>query len=88
MLPEIQVPQLLRHADLVARGITTSWARTRHLQTHEGFPLGKLLGPNSRVWSVDEILAWWNSRPSGVSDHVAARAEKSVAARAAKAVSA
>ena len=85
MVPEKQVPQLLRHADLVARGVTTSWARTRHMQIRGNFPLGKLLGPNSRVWSVDEIVAWLDGRPSGMSDHVASRAEKSFAARRAAA---
>jgi hypothetical protein len=42
---------LLRYRDLKARGIVASWAQLKRLQDHYGFPLGRMLSPNTRVWS-------------------------------------
>jgi hypothetical protein len=84
MPTETSVPKFLRHTDLVERKITTSWPKTRHMQQHYGFPLGRLLGPNTRVWTVDEVADWLNSRPTSTSAHVMARAEKSIEANRAR----
>jgi hypothetical protein len=75
------VPYFLRFADLQARGIVTTWQGLRHLQLHQGFPLGRLLGPSSRVWSADEINEWLESRPAEPSRQTRERAAKSVEAR-------
>ncbi len=53
---------LLRFLDLQERGIARSWAQLKNLQKN-GFPLGKMLSPNCRVWSEDEVDAWLDSRP-------------------------
>jgi hypothetical protein len=47
-----EVPQLLRFKDLQRLGVTASWAGLRNLQDHQNFPLGKLLGPSTRVWTA------------------------------------
>jgi hypothetical protein len=75
------VPTLLRFKDLQARGIVTSWQGLRHLQLHEGFPLGRLLGPSTRAWTAEEVNAWLVSRPAEQSPQTIARATKSIAAR-------
>jgi hypothetical protein len=56
--------KFLRFADLKARGIINSWPMLRRRQDHDGFPSGRLLGPNFRVWTEDEIEAWLASRPT------------------------
>jgi hypothetical protein len=55
---------LLRFKHLKQRGIVASFAQVKHLQEKEGFPLGRLLGPNTRVWTEDEVEAWLASRPT------------------------
>jgi predicted DNA-binding transcriptional regulator AlpA len=82
-----EVPQLLRFKDLQRLGITASWAGLRNLQDHQDFPLGKLLGPSTRVWTAAEVNAWLASRPTDSSEQTKARAEKSVAARATRVAS-
>lgn len=53
---------LLRFPDLQERGIARSWAQLKNLQKL-GFPLGRMLSPNARVWTEDEVDAWLASRP-------------------------
>jgi hypothetical protein len=81
MTSENDVPKLLRFRDLQDRGLAQSHAGLRHLQLHENFPLGRLLGPSTRVWTVDEINAWLASRPTDKSEQTKIRAAKSIAAR-------
>jgi predicted DNA-binding transcriptional regulator AlpA len=81
MNPDSEVPQLLRFKDLQRLGVTASWAGLRNLQDHQSFPLGKLLGPSTRVWTAAEVNAWLASRPTDSSEHTKTRAAKSVAAR-------
>jgi predicted DNA-binding transcriptional regulator AlpA len=76
-----EVPQLLRFKDLQRLGLTSSWAGLRNLQDHQNFPLGKLLGPATRVWTAAEVNAWLASRPTDPSEQTKTRAAKSVAAR-------
>jgi hypothetical protein len=75
------VSYYLRFADLQARGIVTTWQGLRHLQLHQGFPLGRLLGPSTRAWSADEINGWLSTRPTEPSEQTRARAAKSAEAR-------
>ena len=60
---ENDVPKFLRFCDLQDRGLVQSHAGLRHLQVHEGFPLGRLLGPSTRVWTVAEVNEWLANRP-------------------------
>jgi len=76
-----EVPQLLRFKDLQRLNVTASWAGLRNLQDNQDFPLGKLLGPSTRVWTAAEVNAWLASRPTNPSEQTKARAAKSVAAR-------
>jgi hypothetical protein len=74
------VPRFLRLSDLQERGIAMTHQAVRHMQMHEGFPLGRLLGPGTRVWTVHEINDWLASRPVEPSRQTQDRAAKSVAA--------
>jgi hypothetical protein len=53
-----------RYRDLQRARIVNSWQQLRQLQEFYGFPLGKLLGPNSRTWTVREIKHWLANRPT------------------------
>jgi hypothetical protein len=53
----------LRFRDLKARGIVNNWPSLRNRITKNGFPPGRLIGPNARAWTEDEIEAWLASRP-------------------------
>jgi len=55
---------LLRFADLKARGIVNNWMTLSRRVERDGFPPGKKLGPNTRVWTEAEIEAWLQSRPT------------------------
>jgi hypothetical protein len=58
--------RFLRYADLQARGIVKSRAALKELQRNWGFPLGRLLGPNTRAWDEEtEIDPRVASRPTG-----------------------
>jgi predicted DNA-binding transcriptional regulator AlpA len=81
MTSESSVPRLLRFKDLLAKGIVLSHAGLRHLQLHEGFPLGRLLGPSTRVWSETEIAEWLANRPIEQSRQTRERAQRSIEAR-------
>jgi hypothetical protein len=54
----------LRFADLRDRGIIASWPMLKRRVDRDGFPPGKLAGPNTRIWAEDEIEAWLASRPT------------------------
>jgi hypothetical protein len=54
---------LLRFADLKARGIVHSWPQLKNLQRLHDFPQGKMLSPNVRTWTEEEIDAYYASRP-------------------------
>jgi len=57
-------PTLLRFADLKARGIVNNRMTLRRWIEREGFPPGRLLGPNSRCWIDQEIAEWIAARPT------------------------
>ncbi len=56
-------PTLLRFSDLKARGIVANWVTLNNWIEREGFPAGRMLGPNTRAWTEAEVLAWLESRP-------------------------
>jgi predicted DNA-binding transcriptional regulator AlpA len=57
------VTNLLRFRDLKARGIANSWTMLKLRIERDGFPSGRMIGPNSRAWSEEEIDDWYKSRP-------------------------
>jgi predicted DNA-binding transcriptional regulator AlpA len=73
--------RLFRFKHLKQLGIADSWSGLRHLQKHQNFPAGLLLGPCSRVWSEDEIKSWLSTRPVEPSEQTQRRARASVEAR-------
>jgi hypothetical protein len=54
----------LSFADLQAEGVTTNWQTLSVWVRNEGFPPGRLFGPNSRRWTREEINEWLASRPT------------------------
>jgi predicted DNA-binding transcriptional regulator AlpA len=54
---------LLRFPDLQERGIARSWAQLKNLQRRYGFPVGRMLSANSRVWTEQEVDEWLVDRP-------------------------
>jgi predicted DNA-binding transcriptional regulator AlpA len=54
---------LLRFRDLKARGIVKNRMTLKRRVKKDGFPPGRMTGPNERSWTDDEIAAWVNSRP-------------------------
>ena len=51
--------------DLKSAASVASWPMLKRKIEREGFPLGFLLGPNSRGWTEEEVAAWIASRPTG-----------------------
>jgi predicted DNA-binding transcriptional regulator AlpA len=49
---------LLRYSDLEKRGIVRNRATLRRWIQKEGFPSGTMLGPNTKVWTEEEIAAY------------------------------
>ena len=71
------VPKFLRLKDVKERGIAKTHQAVRHMQIHHGFPLGRLLGPGTRVWTEDEINEWLPvGRSSRPSKHAGARGDR------------
>jgi predicted DNA-binding transcriptional regulator AlpA len=54
--------KLLRFADLKERGILRNWPQYKRLQKL-GFPYGRMLSANARVWTEAEVDEWIASRP-------------------------
>jgi hypothetical protein len=54
---------LLRFKNLQQRGIVKNWPQFKRSQELYGFPLGRMLSPNIRAWTEEEIDAWIESRP-------------------------
>lgn len=53
----------LSFEDLKRSGTVPNWQTLRSWQDTLGFPLGRMLGPNSRRWARSEIVAWLAQRP-------------------------
>ena len=54
----------LRFADLERMKIVNNHVTLKRWIEREGFPPGRMLGPNTRVWRESEIEAWLDSRPT------------------------
>jgi hypothetical protein len=54
----------LRFSDLRERGLVRSWPQLRRMIKLHGFPAGRMLSPNIRVWSVEEVETYFASRPT------------------------
>jgi hypothetical protein len=59
----------LRYRNLVEQGLVKSRQELKRLQDGQGFPLGRLLGPNTRVWTSTEITDYVASRPVKMPPH-------------------
>ncbi|MGC2409915.1 MAG: hypothetical protein WA441_07990 [Methyloceanibacter sp.] len=59
------LPLLLRFRDLRTAQIVKSWQQLKEMVEKQGFPEGIKLGPSTRVWTEDEVLAWLSTRPKG-----------------------
>ena len=57
------VGKLYRFKDLAELGVR-NYPTLKRWQDTQGFPKGRLLGENTRVWTEGELLGWWNSRPT------------------------
>lgn len=55
--------KLLRFRDLKERGVANSWTMLKLRIERDGFPPGRMIGPNSRAWSEEEVDDWYTSRP-------------------------
>jgi len=58
------LPTQLRFRDLKARGVVSNWVTLNSWIQNEGFPPGRLVGPNTRLWDEPEVVAWLKARPS------------------------
>jgi hypothetical protein len=57
--------RLLRYVDLVDRGLFRNRQSLKNAQEKYGFPRGRLLTPNTRVWDEEEeIDPWLANRPT------------------------
>jgi predicted DNA-binding transcriptional regulator AlpA len=53
-----------RFADLKAAGLVKNRPTLNRWIEREGFPVGHMAGKNSRVWTEQEVMQWFRSRPS------------------------
>jgi hypothetical protein len=70
----LSTPTLLRFRDLKEQKIVANRMTLKNWIEHEGFPPGRMLAANTRVWFLDEIAAWLDSRPVGGRDTTRRRA--------------
>ena len=57
------LPVFVRYADLKAAGLVNSWTSLRERVLYHGFPPGRLIGPNVRAWTAEEIRNYVASCP-------------------------
>jgi predicted DNA-binding transcriptional regulator AlpA len=53
----------LRYRHLKACGLVNSWVQLGRLIKNEQFPPGRMISPNIRTWTEEEISDWYRSRP-------------------------
>jgi predicted DNA-binding transcriptional regulator AlpA len=58
------LPTFIRFADLKAAGIVNSWTTLQDRIRCYGFPPGRLIGPNVRAWTPEEIRNYIASCPT------------------------
>lgn len=57
------IPHFLTQDDLKEKKISSSSRQTRYLQEHHNFPPGRMLSPQIRGWTEQELATWLASRP-------------------------
>jgi predicted DNA-binding transcriptional regulator AlpA len=57
------VVSLLRFPNLKQKNIVKSWPQLKRLQDRYNFPKGRMIGPNTRAWTDQEIDEWVASCP-------------------------
>jgi hypothetical protein len=81
------IPTFLRFKHLKERGIVDNYVTLDRWIKEYGFPPGRLLGPNIRAWTDQEIAEWFASRPTEAPEAIQQRrakaANKAAATRAA-----
>lgn len=69
----------MRYPDLVARGIVRSRMTLKRMIDGQGFPPGRLLTPNCRAWTDEEVDDWLARRPiarkPATTDHASSHGE-------------
>jgi hypothetical protein len=60
--------KVIRFRHLKERGIVDNWPQVKRLVEQQGFPPGRYLGANTRVWLEDEIDDWLDTRPTAGQD--------------------
>jgi hypothetical protein len=69
--------RLLRFRDLRERGIINNWPMLKRRIALDGFPPGRMIGPNTRCWTEEEVEKWVKSRPiAGPEPRGAAKARR------------
>jgi hypothetical protein len=58
------VTVFLRFEDLKARRIVENWTTLRNRIKKSGFPPGRMIGPNARAWTENEVEAWLDRQPT------------------------
>jgi hypothetical protein len=56
--------KVVRFCNLKERGIVDSRAQLDNLVEKYDFPPGRMISPNARAWTEDEIDLWFASRPT------------------------
>ena len=58
------LPTFIRYPELKAAGLVKNWTNLRERILHHGFPPGRLIGPNMRAWTPEEIRDYVASCPT------------------------
>lgn len=58
------VPHFLRAADLFERQIASNRSQIDNLVRNHGFPAGRLISPNVRAWTEEEIAEYLDRCPT------------------------
>jgi predicted DNA-binding transcriptional regulator AlpA len=61
---EPPLPRHVRFRHIRAAGIADSYTALDRLVRDHGFPAGRLISPNVRAWTVEEIESWLATRPT------------------------
>jgi hypothetical protein len=62
--PPIAPTEFLRFRHLVEMGIVQNWTTVLRWIKHEGFPSGRLVGKQTRLWTRAEVVEWIDGRPT------------------------
>ena len=55
--------RFLRFSDFQKSGLVKSWPALKRKIEREGFPKGRMAGPNTRIWTEEEVDAWLAALP-------------------------